>query len=74
MVTSGVIILHPRMGPIENYTEKPDMDINEMEITNSDSDIRNIAGSMLSRVTGNTTTKSLLYFKDTLRGKENYQV
>ena len=62
------------MVPIENYTEKPDMDINEMEITERESDIKNIAKSMLNRVTGNITTKSLIYFKETIRGKENFQV
>ena len=74
MNTSGVVILHPRMVPIENYDEKPDMDINEMEITEDPEKIKEIAKSMLNRTSGSIKTRSLVYFKNTISGRENYQV
>ena len=72
--TPGVVILHPRMVPIDDYTEKPDMDINEMEITEDPEKIKEIARSMLNRNTGSIVTRSLVYFKNTISGRENYQV
>ena len=62
------------MVPINNYTEKPDMDINEMEITEDSEKIKEIARSMLNRTTGSIKTRSLVYFKNTISGRENYQV
>ncbi|XP_063673879.1 voltage-dependent calcium channel subunit alpha-2/delta-2-like isoform X1 [Bolinopsis microptera] len=67
------VILHPRMVPIDDYTEKPDMDINEMEITEDPEKIKEIARSMLNRNTGSIVTRSLVYFKNTISGRENYQ-
>ena len=71
---TGVVILHPRMVPIDDYAEKPDMDINEVEITEDPEKIKEIARSMLNRTTGSIRTRSLVYFKNTISGRENYQV
>ena len=62
------------MVPIENYSEQPDMDINEMEVTEDSETIKEIARSMLNRTTGSIQTRSLVYFKNTKSGRENYQV
>ncbi|KAL5257739.1 hypothetical protein ACHWQZ_G012604 [Mnemiopsis leidyi] len=70
---NGVVILHPRMVPIDDYAEKPDMDINEVEITEDPEKIKEIARSMLNRTTGSIRTRSLVYFKNTISGRENYQ-
>ena len=62
------------MVPIDDYAEKPDMDINEVEITEDSEKIKEIARSMLNRTTGSIRTRSLVYFKNTISGRENYQV
>ena len=62
------------MVPIEGYQEKPDMDLNDIEVTENPGDIVDITKLMLARKTTSIRTRSLLYFPDTVRGRETYQV
>ena len=45
-----------------------------MEVTENSDDIIEVAKMMLNRTTGSFRTRSLVYFPNTIRGKETFQV